>query len=112
MTEAENDPALIGIGLVLPGATRIVGLGGNETYRGVVETGGRPVNCYIKFLDVRLILRAAEIVSKALRDADDQQRFVAHVRRALADDIERGEPLRPVRLRESRARRIVAIPHR
>jgi hypothetical protein len=35
-----NDPALIQLGQVLPGATRIIGLGGNETYRGVVETGG------------------------------------------------------------------------
>jgi hypothetical protein len=31
---------------------------------------------------------------------EDQRRFVAHVRGALADDIERGEPLQPVRLRE------------
>jgi hypothetical protein len=33
MTEAANDPALIQLGQVLPGATRIIGLGGNETYR-------------------------------------------------------------------------------
>ncbi len=36
---------------MLPGATRILGLGINETYRGVIETGGRTVNAYIKFLD-------------------------------------------------------------
>ena len=42
----------------------------------------------------------------------DQQRFVAQVRRVFAGDIERGEPLQPVRLRESRARRIVVTPDR
>jgi len=45
-------------------------------------------------------LRAAELASRALRDPEDQQRFVAQVRGALAEDIERGEPLQPVRLRE------------
>jgi hypothetical protein len=47
-----------------------------------------------------LNLRAAELASRALRDPQDQRRFVAQVRHALADDIERGEPLQPVRLRE------------
>ena len=41
---------------------------------------------------------------RALRDQEDQKRLVAQVRAALADDIERGEPLQPVRLRE-RAKR-------
>ena len=50
-----------------------------------------------------LNLRAAELASKALRDPEDRRRFVAQVRRALADDIERGEPLQPVRLRERAA---------
>jgi hypothetical protein len=50
-----------------------------------------------------LNLRAAELASKRLRDPEDQQRFVAQVRGALADEIERGEPLQPVRLRERRA---------
>jgi len=47
-----------------------------------------------------LNLRAAELAAKGLRDAEDRRRFVAQVRRALADDIEQGEPLQPVRLRE------------
>jgi hypothetical protein len=51
-----------------------------------------------------LNLRAAELASRALRDPEDQRRFISQVRGALADDIERGEPLQPVRLRE-RARR-------
>src|SRR5438105_3998474 len=59
MVDAANDPALIQLGHVLPGATRILGLGGNETYLGVVETGGRAVNCYIKFLDIREVFNEA-----------------------------------------------------
>jgi len=54
-----------------------------------------------------LNLRAAELASKALRDREDQRRFVAQVRRALADDIERGEPLQPVRLRERAERKLL-----
>jgi hypothetical protein len=51
-----------------------------------------------------LNLRAAELASRALRDPEDQRRFVAQVRGALADDVERGEPLQPVRLRDRTAR--------
>jgi hypothetical protein len=47
-----------------------------------------------------LNLGAAELASRALRDPQDRGRFVWQVRRALADDIERGEALQPVRLRE------------
>jgi len=47
-----------------------------------------------------LNLRAAELASRALRDPEDQRRFLAQVRGAIADSIERGEPLTPVRLRE------------
>ena len=45
-------------------------------------------------------LRAAELAARALRDPEDQRRFVAQVRDTLARNIERGEPLQPVRLRE------------
>lgn len=47
-----------------------------------------------------LNLRAAELAAQRLRDPEDQKRFVAQVRGALAEGIERGEPLQPVRLRE------------
>jgi Large polyvalent protein-associated domain 7 len=50
-----------------------------------------------------LNLRAAELASRALRDPEDQRRFVAQVRSALAEGVERGEPLQPVRLRERAA---------
>jgi putative DNA primase/helicase len=50
-----------------------------------------------------LSLKTAELASRALRDLEDRRRFVAQVRRALAEDVERGEPLQPVRLRERTA---------
>jgi len=59
-----------------------------------------------------LNLRAAELASKALRDREDQRRFVAQVRSALADDIERGEPLQPVRMRERTERKLIQDPER
>jgi hypothetical protein len=59
-----------------------------------------------------LNLRAAELASKALRDREDQRRFVAQVRSALADDIERGEPLQPVRMRERAERKLIEDPER
>lgn len=46
-----------------------------------------------------LQLRAAELAAQRLRDPQDRERFVALVRGALADAVERGEPLQPVRLR-------------
>jgi hypothetical protein len=52
-----------------------------------------------------LNLRAAELASRGLRDPEDQRRFVAQVRGALADHVERGEPLQPVRLRERGVRK-------
>jgi hypothetical protein len=50
-----------------------------------------------------LNLRAAELAAQRLRDPQDQKQFVAQVRGALAEGIERGEPLQPVRLRARRA---------
>jgi Large polyvalent protein-associated domain 7 len=47
-----------------------------------------------------LNLHAAEIAAKALRDPEDQKRFVSLVRAAMADAVERGDALQPVRLRE------------
>jgi hypothetical protein len=43
-------------------------------------------------------LRAAELAAEAIRDPLDRRRFVSQVRGALADAIEHGEPLSPVRL--------------
>ena len=52
-----------------------------------------------ELLGTFLQLRAAELAAQRLRDPEDQRRFVALVRGALADAVERGEPLQPVRLR-------------
>lgn len=51
-----------------------------------------------------LTLRAAQLAARSLRDTEDQRRFIQQVRFALAGDIERGEPLQAVRLRDRRAR--------
>ncbi len=63
-----------------------------------------------------LNFRAAELASQILRDPSDRQRFVTQVRGALAEQIERGEPLQPVRLRERRPpgqdRSVPPGPHR
>jgi Large polyvalent protein-associated domain 7 len=59
-----------------------------------------------------LNLKAAELAARTLRDAEDRRRFLAQVRRALAEDIERGEPLPPVRLRERVVTRTVRSPAR
>lgn len=49
-------------------------------------------------------LRAAQLVARRIRDPEDRETFVALVRGALADSIARGDPLKPVRLRERAAR--------
>lgn len=45
-------------------------------------------------------LRAAELASKRMRDREERARFVEAVRSAMADSVERGEPLAPVKLKE------------
>lgn len=55
-----------------------------------------------------LQVHAAELAAKQFRDPEDQQRFVTQVRSALADAVARGEPLPPVRLRESAPERATA----
>ena len=57
-----------------------------------------------------LQLRAAELAARRLRDPQDQRRFVALVRGALADAVERGDPLQPVRLRNRPARTPERVP--
>lgn len=72
-----------------------------------------------ELLGTYLQLRAAELAAKTLRNPEDQRRFVASVRTALADSVARGEPLATVPLkepaaqrRESRARSAPAAPER
>jgi putative DNA primase/helicase len=51
-----------------------------------------------------LNLHAAEIAARAIRDPQDQKKFVSLVRGALAEAVARGEPLQPVRLRDQATR--------
>ena len=55
-----------------------------------------------------LQVHVAELAAKQFRDPEDQERFVTQVRSALADAVARGEPLPPVRLRESTPERAAA----
>ena len=45
---------------------------------------------------------AEEVAARRIRDTEDQRKFVSLVRNTIADSVERGEPLQPVRLRKSR----------
>ncbi|MBB6095022.1 hypothetical protein HNQ60_003909 [Povalibacter uvarum] len=72
-----------------------------------------------ELLGTYLQLHAAELAAKTLRDPEDQRRFVASVRTALADSVARGEPLATVPLKETavqrrqpRARSAPAAPER
>jgi hypothetical protein len=53
-----------------------------------------------------LQMHAAQIAARRFRDPQDQEKFVSHVRIALADAVARGEPLPPVRLKEKTAIRV------
>jgi len=59
-----------------------------------------------------LQVRAAELAAKRMRDPQDRALFVAKVRSALADGIERGEPLPAVRLRARASERSARTPDR
>jgi hypothetical protein len=50
-----------------------------------------------------LQMHAAQIAARQFRDPQDREKFVSHVRTALADAVARGEPLPPVRLKEKTA---------
>lgn len=65
----------------------------------------RAVRNHPELAGTYLNLRAAEIAARAIRDPEDQRRFVALVRGALADAVERGEPLQPARLKAPERRR-------
>jgi len=51
-------------------------------------------------------VKAAELAARRFSDPRDRERFVSLVREALADEVARGEPLRPVRLKDPRAQRL------
>jgi putative DNA primase/helicase len=49
-------------------------------------------------------LQAAKLVARRMRDPKDREQFVALVREALANSVARGDPLQPVRLRDTAGR--------
>lgn len=57
-----------------------------------------------ELLGAYLQVHAAELAAKQFRDPQDQQRFVALVRGAVADSVARGEPMPAVRVRASDTR--------
>lgn len=67
--------------------------------------GQQAVKQHPELLGTYLQLHAAELAAKTLRDPEDQRRFVAAVRTALADSVARGEPLSPVSLKDTAPQR-------
>jgi putative DNA primase/helicase len=60
---------------------------------------------YPELVGTYLQMHAAQIAARQFPDPVDRERFVSHVRTALADRVARGEPMPPVRLKEK-----VAVP--
>ena len=65
----------------------------------------RIVHDYPQLAGTLLQVKAAELAARRFSDSRDRERFVSLVREALADEVARGEPLRPVRLKDPRAHR-------
>ena len=83
-----------------------------RTFRDAQVEPREAVQRYPELAGSYLQLRAAELTAQRMRDAEDQRRFLAMVRGALAESIARGEPLAPVRLREPTAIRAATTPKR
>jgi hypothetical protein len=65
----------------------------------------RAVQKHPELAGTLLQVKAAELAARRFSDPRDRETFVTTVRNALADEVARGEPLRPVRLKQSRERR-------
>lgn len=82
-----------------------------EAARTLRDTGvdaKQAVTRHPQLVGTYLQVHAAELAAKQFRDPEDRERFVAQVRAALADAVARGEPMPPVRLRESAPERATA----
>ena len=75
-----------------------------EVVRNPVIDRRRVARSHPELVGTLLQLRAAELAARKIRDPEDQKKFVEMVRGALADSVERGDPLQPVRLRDRPAR--------
>ena len=79
-----------------------------RTLRDAAVEPKQAVNRHPELVGTYLQVHAAELAAKQFRDQEDRKRFVTQVRSALADAVARGEPLPPVRLRESAPERAAA----
>jgi hypothetical protein len=76
-----------------------------EVFRNVAIKASEAVREHPELKGSYLQLQAAKLgAERDIRDPEDQARFVARARAAIAEAIERGEPLEPVRLRERPSR--------
>ena len=82
-----------------------------RTLRDAAVDPKQAVKRHPELVGTYLQVHAAELAAKQFRDREDQERFVTQVRSALAEAVARGEPLPPVRLRESAPARAAARPH-
>jgi Large polyvalent protein-associated domain 7 len=71
-----------------------------DTFRNATVDRRQGARTHPELVGTYLQLRAAELASKRIRDPEDQKKFVALVRQALADSVAHGEPLQPVRVRD------------
>jgi hypothetical protein len=79
-----------------------------RTLRDAAVEPKQAVKRHPELVGTYLQVHAAELAAKQFRDPEDRERFVTQVRSALADAVARGEPLPPVRLRESAPERAAA----
>jgi len=72
-----------------------------QVFRDTAIKAAQAIKEYPELKGSYLQLQAAKLgAERDIRDPEDQARFVARARAAIAEAIERGEPLEPVRLRE------------
>jgi hypothetical protein len=72
-----------------------------RTLREAIVEPNQAVKRHPELVGTYLQVHAAQLAAKQFRDPEDRESFVRQVRSALADAVARGEPLPPVRLRES-----------
>jgi len=76
-----------------------------QTFRDATVSAAQGVNRHPELSGSYLQLQAAKLgAERDIRDPEDQAIFVARARAAIAQRIERGDPLEPVRIREDAAR--------
>jgi hypothetical protein len=76
-----------------------------QTFRDATVSAAQGVKLHPELAGSYLQLQAAKLgAERDIRDPEDQSIFIARARAAIAQRIERGEPLEPVRIREGEFR--------